>query len=107
MNWTNAPIVVTDKHGERHTIPSLATATVEGDFTHHPYVKTGDLSLDGQVVIPVTPATSQQDEMQQLRTRFQSIFGRHAPPAAKAETLRQRIEEWQEQNENPQDDAEE
>ena len=91
MNWTNAPIVVTDEHGKRHTIPSMGEATIDGDFSNHPYVKSGDLSLDGAVVAPTAEFAPKGDELQQLRTRYQSIFGKPAPSAAKAETLRKRI----------------
>lgn len=96
MNWHTAAVVVTDKHGERHTIPAQTTADVEGDFSEHPYVKSGLLSLDGEVV-------SNKDEkstLEQLRVRYKSIFGKTPPPAAKAETLQSRIEKWQNQQED-------
>ncbi|BEM47773.1 hypothetical protein [Serratia nematodiphila] len=104
MNWTNAPIVVTDEHGERHTIPSMGEATIDGDFSKHPYVKSGDLSLDGAVVAAAVESAPKGDELQQLRTRYQSIFGKPAPSAAKAETLRKRIEAWQNEQDDDNDD---
>lgn len=96
MNWHTAAVVVTDKHSERHTIPAQGTAKVDGDFSEHPYVKSGLLSLDGEVVA----TEDKKSELEQLRLRFKSIFGKAPPPAAKAETLLARIEEWQ----NQQDD---
>ena len=98
MNWSNAPIVVTAENGERHTIPAQGTAKVEGDFSSHPYVASGDLSVDGDLV-----AREQEDgqaDMQKLRTRYKAIFGKTPPSAAKAETLIKSIEGWQEQQES-------
>lgn len=96
MNWHTAAVVVTDKHGERHTIPAQGTADVEGDFCDHPYVISGLLSVDGEVVV----TEDKKSELDQLRIRFKSIFGKAPPPAAKAETLLARIEEWQNQQED-------
>jgi hypothetical protein len=97
MNWSNAPIVVTDENGERHTIPAQGTAKVEGDFSSHPYVASGDLSVDGELV--AKKQDGGKTDMQKLRTRYKAIFGKAPPPAAKAETLIKKIEEWQDQQE--------
>ncbi|MBC3214239.1 hypothetical protein [Serratia fonticola] len=95
MNWSNAPIVVADENGDRHTIPAQGAAKVAGDFSSHPYVVSGELSVDGELVAKTQEGG--QTDMQKLRTRYKAIFGKSAPPAAKAETLIKKIEEWQEQ----------
>lgn len=67
-------------------------------------MKSGDLSLDGAVVAAAVESAPKGDELQQLRTRYQSIFGKPAPSAAKAETLRKRIEAWQNEQDDDNDD---
>lgn len=98
MNWTNSPIVVTDASGARFTIPAQGTTKVEGDFSQHPYVLSGELSIDGELV--AQDPDDKGSELQKLRTRYKAIFGKSAPPAAKADTLIKKIEEWQEQQED-------
>lgn len=96
LNWHKAPLVVIDKNGKRHTIASGESKKVDGDFTNHHYVKNGFLSVDGELV---AKNTDTKTELEQLRERYKAIYKKPAPPAAKAESLRQRIEEWQDQEE--------
>jgi hypothetical protein len=95
FNWHKAPLVVTDKAGARHTIKSNETAVIDGDFSSHPLVLRGLLSVDGK---SVSGQLTEDDEKAQLRQRYKSIYGTAAPGNASAELLRQRIEEWQQQD---------
>lgn len=96
FNWHKAPLIVTDEAGQRHTIPSQASAEIDGDFSAHPLVLRGLLSVDGH---SVSGQISEDDEKAQLRQRYKSIFGSAAPGNASVDLLRQRIEEWQSQEE--------
>lgn len=96
LNWHKAPLVVIDKDGKRHTIAPGESKKVDGDFKNHHYVKIGFLSVDGELV---AKDTDTKTELEQLRERYKAIYKKPAPPAAKAESLRQRIEEWQDQEE--------
>ena len=96
FNWHKAPLIVTDEAGKRHTIKSGSTVDIEGDFSSHPLVLRGLLSVDGK---SLSGQISEDDEKAQLRQRYKSIFGSAAPGNASVELLRQRIEEWKAQEE--------
>lgn len=97
VNWHTAPLVVTDKHGKRHTIKHGDSVEIEGDFSTHPMVKRGLLSLDGNLL---ASGLDKDTERTQLRARYKALYGTAAPGKISNDVLRQRIEAWQNQDED-------
>lgn len=94
INWTKSPVVVVDENGDRITIPAGKEKPVAGDFSRHPWVLKRRLEVnqnDDQGDI-----ADDDDELEALRQQYQNIFNKKPHKNAKADTLRQKIEEWRE-----------
>ncbi|MEY8709499.1 hypothetical protein [Mangrovibacter phragmitis] len=96
INWTKNPVVVVDENGDRITIRPGEGKPVAGNFEHHPWVKKRRLEItrtggDG------TDSTGENDELAELRQQYQNIFGKKPHGNASAETLRQQIEKWRDE----------
>lgn len=96
INWTKSPVVVADEDGKRITIPAGQGRPVKGDFSNHPWVKKRRLEVSQSSDESLDAVEGDDQELDELRTVFYNIFGKKAHKNAKAETLRQKIDEWRE-----------
>lgn len=96
INWTKNPIVVADENGDRITIKPGQGKSVEGDFKNHPWVKKGRIEITTQDENKSEGGGS-DPELEMLREQFRNIFGKNPHGNASAETLRQKIEQWREE----------
>ena len=95
INWTKSPIVVEDENGDRITIPAGKERPVAGDFSNHPWVLNHRLTVTTQDYGEYVD-DGDDIELEELRQQYQNIFNKKPHKNAKADTLRQKIEEWRE-----------
>jgi len=94
INWTKSPIVVEDENGNRITIPAGKERPVAGDFSNHPWVLNRRLEVTQDNKDHFTDGDDV--ELEELRQQYQNIFNKKPHKNAKADTLRQKIDEWRE-----------
>ncbi|MDH6632521.1 UNVERIFIED_ORG: hypothetical protein M2355_001812 [Lelliottia amnigena] len=94
INWTKNPLVVVDGNGDRITIKPGEGKSVSGDFKNHPWVKKSRLEIVSQ---EDREESGYDAELEALRQQFQNIFGKKPHGNASADTLRQQIEKWREE----------
>lgn len=99
INMTRNPIVVADDSGKRHVIKPRGSIEIDADLSNHRWVKAEKLAIGvvNQKSGSEDDSPEGADELAKLRLQFQNIFGEKPHGNLSAETLRKKIEEWQNQ----------
>ena len=86
--------MVVDENGDRITLKPGEGKPVVGDFKNHPWVKKRRLEISSS---EEREESGDDAELEALRQQFHNIFGKKPHGNASADTLRQQIEKWREE----------